>query len=191
MGSVTLLTMTPDAENLIEHSGRVCYDSQDKVGSDPERIQKWIRAGHESVIEHASATFKIVASRVLTHQLIRHRLASYSQKSQRYVSEDEPSFIIPSEIQDVDGREMFKLAMDYAWDTYRYLLSRGYDKQIARYVLPGACLTTIICTWNFREIRHIIKLRASSRALPEMQDVAGQIRDIMIKLAPNVFGDLK
>ncbi len=77
---VRLLAITPDAEKLIETAGRLCWDTQDKTGTVPDRIQKWLEVGHESMIEHACATFYIRASRVLTHELVRHRLASYSQR---------------------------------------------------------------------------------------------------------------
>jgi len=85
---------TPDSEKLIEYAGRLCWDTTDKLGTNPRRIQDWIKVDHESVIEHASASFYIRASRTLTHELVRHRLASYSQRSQRFVKEVEPKYII-------------------------------------------------------------------------------------------------
>lgn len=195
---VKLLAVTPDAERLIEASGRLCWDTQDMMGAVPDRIQKWIGVGHESMVEHACATFYIKASRVFTHELVRHRLASYSQRSQRYVRETEPRYITPPELQ--KGSEqakdwskvafLFDVAMRQAWSTYSALLSSGIKPEIARYVLPNACETQIICTWNFREIRHIIKLRTSKRALPEMRAVAGEIRRIAKEMAPQVFEDL-
>lgn len=189
---VKLLAVTPEAERLIESAGRLCWDTQDKTGTVPDRIQKWIEIGHESMVEHACATFYIRASRVLTHELVRHRLASYSQRSQRYVKESKPRYIEPAEIK---GRgelahERFEEAMGACWEAYRDLLSKGIKPEIARYVLPNACETQIICTWNFREIRHIIKLRASKRALPEMRAVASEIRRIAKEIAPQVFEDL-
>jgi thymidylate synthase (FAD) len=78
-----------------------------------------------------------------------------------------------------------------AWISYKYLLDKGYKPEIARYVLPNACMTEIICTWNFREIRHIIELRTSNAALPEMREVAGKIKDIIKEKCPKIFGDLK
>ena len=188
---VKLLALTPGAENLIETAGRLCWDTQDKTGTVPDRIQKWIDIGHESMIEHACATFYIRASRVLTHELVRHRLASYSQRSQRYVKETEPRYIMPPELaEDKWLTTVFDGAMRGAWNDYRELLSKGVRPEIARYVLPNACETQIICTWNFREIRHIIRLRTSKRALPEMRAVAGEIRRIAKEIAPQVFADL-
>jgi thymidylate synthase (FAD) len=199
---VELLAITPGAEELIERAGRLCWDTQSKTGDVPDRIQKWIGVGHESMIEHASATFYIRASRVFTHELVRHRLASYSQRSQRYVRETEARYIVPPEVSDSNVAvgmsqarllrppDLFIQAMEFAWATYATLLSAGIKPEIARYVLPNACETQIICTWNFREIRHIIKLRTSKRALPEMRAVAGEIRRIAKEMAPQVFEDL-
>jgi thymidylate synthase (FAD) len=189
---VRLLTVTPEAEKLIETAGRLCWDTQDKTGTVPDRIQKWIEIGHESMVEHACATFYIRASRVLTHELVRHRLASYSQRSQRYVKESEPRYIEPPEIKEEgeSAHERFEEVMEACWEAYRDLLSKGIKPEIARYVLPNACETQIICTWNFREIRHIIKLRTSKRALPEMRAVASEIRRIAKEVAPQVFEDL-
>jgi thymidylate synthase (FAD) len=155
---VKLLAVTPDAEKLIERAGRLCWDTQDKTGTVPDRIQKWMEVGHESMVEHACATFYIRASRVLTHELVRHR--------------------------------QFEETMAAAWQAYRDLLAKGVKAEIARYVLPNACETQIICTWNFREIRHIIKLRTSKRALPEFRAVAEEIRRIAKEMAPEVFVDL-
>ena len=188
---VKLLAVTPDAEKLIEMAGRLCWNTQDKTGMVPDRIQSWIGIGHESMIEHACATFFIRASRVLTHELVRHRLASYSQRSQRYVKETEPSYIEPPTIKDNElAHRQFETAMTSCWQTYMDLLAEGIKPEIARYVLPNACETQIICTWNFREIRHIIKLRTSKRALPEFRAVAEEIRRIMNEMAPQVFQDL-
>lgn len=185
---------TPEFEQLIEYAGRLCWDTTDKLGKNPRRIQEWVKAGHESVIEHASATFYIRASRVLTHELVRHRLASYSQRSQRYVKETEPRYITPPELQADKGNEhlheIFEKAMREAWSAYGQLLGLGIKPEIARYVLPNACGTQIVMTMNFRELRHFIKLRTSDRALPEMRAVVTEIRRIMKDLAPKVFEDL-
>ena len=188
-------------EELIEYAGRLCWDTTDKIGTNPRRIQEWIGVGHESVIEHASASFYIRASRSFTHELVRHRLASYSQRSQRYVRETKPRYITPPEIREVSnetehnrnkqkGDDVFKRAMLNAWEHYQNLLGLGIKPEIARYVLPNACETQIVMTMNFRELRHFIKLRTGKRALPEMRAIAGEIRRIMKQLAPRVFEDL-
>ena len=186
---------TSDGEKLIEYAGRLCWDTADKLGTNPKRIQEWIRVGHESVIEHASATFYIRASRAFTHELVRHRLASYSQRSQRYLKESEPKFILPAEIAGIENNDnnalqIFQKAMSDAWAAYDRLLKIGLKPEIARYVLPNACETQIVMTMNFRELRHFIQLRNSSRALPEMRAIAGEVRRIVKELAPKVFEDI-
>jgi thymidylate synthase (FAD) len=188
---VKLLTVTPDAETVIENAGRLCWDSQDKTGTTPNRIQKWLAIGHESMIEHASATFYIKASRVVTHELVRHRIASYSQRSQRYVKENIPAYITPPELgqENSNSYQCFINTMETCWNAYKSLLQQGIKPEIARYVLPNACETQIICTWNFREIRHIIKLRTSPKALPEIRAVVGEIERIMKELSPKIFSD--
>ena len=181
-------------EQLLEYAGRLCWDTTGKLGKNPKRIQEWIQVGHESVIEHASATFYIRASRVLTHELVRHRLASYSQRSQRYVKESEPRYITPAELKTTanskNGHSIFEKAMKDAWVAYKKLLDLGIKPEIARYVLPNACETQIVMTMNFRELRHFIKLRTSERALPEMRAVANAVLRIMKEQAPKVFEDL-
>jgi thymidylate synthase (FAD) len=178
------------SEQLIEYAGRLCWDTTDKLGKNPRRIQEWLEIGHESLIEHASATFYIRASRALTHELVRHRLASYSQRSQRYVAESIPKFIEPPEIDAKSGEQIFKEAMKNCWLAYNQLISLGIKREIARYVLPNACETQIVMTMNFRELRHFIKLRTSDKALPEMRAVANEVKRIMKEQAPRVFYDV-
>jgi len=190
---VKLLAITPDSENLLERAGRICYASVEKMGTNEKWLQSRIKQGHASLIEHASATFHIKASRALTHELVRHRIASYSQRSQRYVKETKKDYITPPELSEEANPEIarcFRQAMSATWDAYRQLLDAGVKPEIARYVLPNACTTEIICTWNFREIRHIIQLRASTPALPEFQVVAEKMKIIMKEHSPKVFGDL-
>jgi thymidylate synthase (FAD) len=189
---VRLMAITPGSEELVEQAGRLCYGSGDKAGTNEKWLQTRIKQGHESLIEHASATFYIKASRALTHELVRHRVASYSQRSQRYVRESRPDYITPPELVagDKEVAAIFEQAMSSAWRSYRQLLEAGVKAEIARYVLPNACATEIICTWNFREIRHIVKLRTSPAALPEMREVAEKIKGIMKAEAPSVFADL-
>jgi len=188
-----------DGEALIEYAGRKCYANEDKCGTDPDWIQARIKDGHESILEHASATFLIVCSRVVTHELVRHRIASYSQRSQRYVKESEPRYIIPAEIRnaetetpdgEVSYEEWFRHVMELAWNAYESLINQGFPGETARYVLPNACETQIVVTMNFRELRHFIKLRTLPRVLPEMGEVAGKVKDICRKIAPKVFEDL-
>ena len=177
-------------QGLVEWAGRLCYNLQEKTGTRPGWIQERIKDGHESIIEHTSATFYIVCSRVVTHELVRHRLASYSQRSQRYVKENEPKYITPPEIFETELSLIYTEVMDSCWSAYGELLRQGVKPEIARYVLPNACETQIVMTMNFRELRHFIKLRTSKRALPEMREVAGKVKDICVEKWPEVFGDL-
>jgi thymidylate synthase (FAD) len=187
---VKLLAITPEAEKLTETAGRLCHASEDKLGTSEGWLQARIKAGEESLIEHASATFYIKASRALTHELVRHRIGSYSQRSQRYVKETEADYITPPELVSDQPGVIFHKVMEACWKGYRALLQAGVKPEIARYVLPNACTTQIICTWNFRELRHIIKQRTSPRALPEMRQVALKIREIMKAQAPEIFQDV-
>ncbi|MFA5451726.1 MAG: FAD-dependent thymidylate synthase [Dehalococcoidales bacterium] len=190
---VKLLAITPDSENLLEKAGRICYASEDKLGTNEKWLQIRIKQGHESIIEHASATFFIKASRALTHELVRHRIASYSQRSQRYVPETHAEYISPPELSekiDSENAKIFHNAMTASWNAYHKLLEAGVKPEIARYVLPNACTTEIICTWNFREIRHILKTRTDQSVLPEFREVSEKIKAIMKEQAPKVFSDL-
>lgn len=189
---VKLLSITPDAEQLCEIAGRLCYSSGDKLGTNDKWLESRIKQGHQTIIEHGSASFYIKASRVFSHEIVRHRIANYSQRSQRYVKESEPDYILPPEFEnDENALKVFRRSMIDSWISYKYLLDKGYKPEIARYVIPNACMTEIICTWNFREIRHIIELRTSNAALPEMREVAGKIKDIIKEKCPKIFGDLK
>jgi len=188
---VKLLAITQDSESLTEQAGRLCYASGDKLGTNEHWLKSRIKQGHESLVEHASATFYIKASRVLTHELVRHRIGSYSQRSQRYVKESNADYITPPELAETEGAQaIFQDSITTAWESYRNLLKIGVKPEIARYALPNACATEIICTWNFREIRHIIRLRTGPAALPEMRAVVNKIKEIMKGQAPNIFGDL-
>ena len=194
--TVTLITSSPHAEHLIEMAGRTCANStKDMIKSgehgdeysDPNWIQKRIKQGHESILEHGSATFKIICSRAVTHELVRHRIASYSQRSQRYAREDGCVYFTPPELS--DDPEYDKI-MHMLCDYYIKKLEQGVKPELARYVLPNAWRTEIMKTMNFRELRHFINLRTSPAALPEMQEVANQVKSICVHSWPKVFGDI-
>jgi thymidylate synthase (FAD) len=190
MENVTLIAITPDAEAVVESSGRICYDSE--VGSSKDFVRRLVKSGHESVIEHSSATFEIECSRACSHQIIRHRLASYSQRSQRYVREAEPEYVIPPSIsQKGEALSAFEEAMASAWAVYADLLEMGVRPQDARFVLPNACKTRIRVTMNFRSWRHFIKERGVNPAAQwEIRDIALQILTILSREAPSCFSDL-
>jgi thymidylate synthase (FAD) len=178
-------------EELLMHAGRVCYRSQSQ--GDPGRfLRARIREGHESIIEHASATFEISGiSRACSHQLVRHRLASYSQESQRYVDMSDPQFVIPPDIADNPrAMEIWRGVVDEIKAAYQELRELGIRKEDARFLLPNAAATRIVMTMNFRELRHFIRLRSQLAAQWEIRELANQILDIMHEVAPSVFQDL-
>jgi thymidylate synthase (FAD) len=191
---VELLSVTPNAEKTIELAGRSCYQSYEKQTADSyERfIKMLIKSGHFSVLEHASATFRISGvSRALTHQLVRHRVASYSQKSQRYVSEIEFEYVVPDKIKNnKEAMELYKDVMNYLNKNYKKMASMNIPKEDARYILPNACSTEIVVTANFREYRHIFELRCHPKAQLEIRKVAIKMLEELKKVAPVCFYDL-
>ena len=186
----------PEAIDLIEYAGRVDYGEKSlaKLG-DRDIIRRWIDSGHQSMIEMVSATFVISCSRVVSHELIRHRLASFQQESQRYVRYDEETpedlFMVPEEIaENQEAMDIYSDAMFDSLKAYKKLKTLGLKSQIARYVLPNATRTRVVMSANLREWRHILLLRMHSSAQPEMQDVARQIYGVLVDLYPEVFGDI-
>jgi thymidylate synthase (FAD) len=179
------------AETLLEHAGRACYRSEPK--GDPGRfLQARIREGHESIIEHASVTFDIRGiSRACSHQLVRHRMASYSQESQRYVDMSHPEFVVPPTVaQNVEAMAVWDAFMDQVGETYHRLRELGVRKEDARFALPNAAATRIIVTMNFRALRHLFTVRCDRAAQWEIRDLALEMLRQVHALAPSVFGDL-
>lgn len=176
----------------IEIAGRTCYKSKSEFTkeSGEKFVKKLIKLGHESVLEHGSLTFKIKTNRNITHELVRHRIASYSQESTRYVKYDDIEFI-PC----IDPRG---LKVDYIYDLvdlymnleflYKKLIENNFKPEEARDILPGSVATTIIVTMNMRELRHFLKLRLSKAAHPQIRELAGMIQDIVRENYP-VFID--
>ena len=199
--TIELVASTPNPELVIANAARTCYDSKEKdLESSRKMIKAIVKSGHESCVEHATATFRLSdVSRVLTHELVRHRLLSFSQRSQRYVKENEPSYVIPDALVDDNttnqkmllARDTFEKAMHSAWDAYSLLLSYGLKPEDARFVLPNACTTEIVVSGNFREYRNFLKLRLSPRALWEIRKAAHIILDKLYEIAPSCFEDLK
>ena len=189
--NVELLMITPNAERLIESCGRTCYESYDKVTKDSHKklIRHLMKSGHHSVFEHASVSFRFTnVSRSLTHQQVRHRLASFSQKSQRYVKEKDFEFVIPPSIRnDEDTWGLYCYCMEVIDDTYNGLVARGIRKEDARYVLPNACTTTIDMTINFRSLFNFFNLRGDKHAQWEIRRVAMDMLTLVKEYAPTVF----
>ena len=192
---VELLAYTPNPEETIARAASTCYNSIPKeLDKARKMITAIIKSGHESCIEHSSATFEIDnVSRVVTHELVRHRIGfAYSQRSQRYVDEAKPSFVIPEEIEaNETAKALFEDAMRYAWEKYKALQDLNFKNEMARYVLPNACCTKIVVTADFRAWRNFLKLRLSKRAQHEIRNLANVLLDKLIEIAPSCFEDLK
>lgn len=201
--SVRLLTTTQPVEgvdfltdelDIIEYAGRWDYGPKSiaKMG-DREVIQRWIKAGHESMLEMVDATFFIECSRVVTHELVRHRIASYQQESQRFVEygdeDPEDLFVIPDEASPF--AKTYENVNYELLKTYKQLRMNGVSKQEARYVLPNSTRTRIIVKMNLREWRHVLRLRAHPSAQPEMQEVANAILEVLEDRYPEVFADVR
>jgi len=180
---------TPEA--LIEHAGRVCYRSESR-GNPAAFLRARLREGHESIIEHASATFEISGiSRACSHQLVRHRLASYSQESQRYVDMSDPDLVVPDAIKaSPEAYEVWSSFVGQVKDVYSELRGLEIRKEDARFVLPNAAETRIVMTMNFRELRHFFRLRLAPEAQWEIRRVALEILKQLTPHAPTVFGDM-
>lgn len=192
---VEILAYTPNPEETIARAASTCYDSVPKeLDKARKMIAAIIKSGHESCIEHSSVTFEIDGiSRVVTHELVRHRIGfAYSQRSQRYVDEANPSYVIPEEIEANDtAKALFEDAMRYAWEKYKALQDLGFKNEMARYVLPNACCTKIVVTADFRAWRNFLKLRLSKRAQHEIRNLANVLLDKLIEIAPSCFEDLR
>lgn len=195
-------------EKLIEYAGRMCYQSwSNPAGRTNEQyIRNMLDHGHLSVIEHAVASFGITGvSRSCTHELVRHRHFSFSQVSQRYVSEDQSRMVEPDCVAaDPEAHEVFVETVARAQEAYRRIyailaerfagvedktLRRKLARQAARSVLPNATETMIVMTGNFRAWRHFIRMRANEHADVEIRQVAVDICRQLQKLSPAVFGD--
>ncbi len=192
---VELLFITPNAERLIEAIGRTAYLSFDKQGKETEKkfIKMLMDKGHYSVLEHAYATFRISGvSRAFTHQLVRHRLCSFTQESQRHVDESRFEYIEPDSIKKkAEAHLAFVKFMEEAKTTYSQLLGLKIRNEDARFVLPNAVESQIVVTANLREWRHIIELRTSPEAQWEIRKVAIEILKILKKHAPTIFWDFE
>jgi thymidylate synthase (FAD) len=178
------------AESLLERAGRACYRS--KVDSSPGRfLSARIREGHESIIEHASVTFDIAGiSRACSHQLVRHRLASYSQESQRYVDMVEPEFVVPPAVREnPEASAVWDDIMGQQAAAYESLRELGVRKEDARFVLPNATATRVVVTMNFRSLRHFFSVRCESASQWEIRQLALEMLRQVSELAPAVFAD--
>lgn len=176
----------------IEIAGRTCYKSESEFTKESGEnfVKKLIKLGHESVLEHGSLTFKIKTNRNITHELVRHRIASYSQESTRYVKYDNIEFIPWIDPRGLKVNHVYDLEDLYADLEFLYgkLIEDNFKPEEARDILPGSVATTIIVTMNMRELRHFLKLRLDKAAHPQMRELAGMIKEIIKENYP-VFID--
>lgn len=197
---VELLYHTPDPERAIATAARLCYApvgaSELMETMPPGRIQSVLstimKSGHFSTLEHVSYTFAIDGvSRAMTHQLVRHRLASFNQQSQRYVKfKDGLNTIKPASIaENEEASALFDEAVDAAVEAYQKLLDAGVPAEDARYLLPNAAETKIVVTMNVRELLHFFELRCCNRAQWEIRELAHKMLELVRPTAPYVFMD--
>ncbi len=191
IGVTNFLPNDGGTEALLEYAGRTCYRSEPK-GQSAKFLRARIREGHESIIEHASVTFEISGiSRACSHQLVRHRIASYSQESQRYVDMSAPEFVVPPSVADnPQAQAVWDEFVAQVGDTYRQLRKLGVRKEDARFVLPNATATRIIVTMNLRSLRHFFSVRCEPAAQWEIRALALEMLRQVHALAPAVFDDL-
>lgn len=218
---VTLLAHTPDPEKLAATAAKLCYSSSDigslRDGLTEEKTESFIdmlvSVGHESVMEHVSFTFGIEGiSRACSHQLVRHRIASYSQKSQRYVNENGFEFVTPPEIDaEPDAKAEFDRMINEISESYsriadilteshtKRFIDEGMDEKSAvskarklanedaRFILPNACETKIVVTMNVRSLFNFFRHRCCNRAQWEIRAVANEMLKLCLQTAPHIF----
>ena len=190
----------------LEKIGRVCYKSEDyiKEGSAEKFLQGIVKRGHESVIEHESITVRVTCDRGVTHEIVRHRIASYSQESTRYCNYTNDKFGnqiscidiatgFEYDLNDENDRKKYEIwnnAMNAAEQYYFQMIEAGAKPEEARSILPNSLKTEIVMTMNLREWRHFIRLRASKRAHPQIREITEMIRKEFAERYPVFFEDL-
>lgn len=192
---VRLIRYTPEPELTVALAAKTCHSKSIDEAMDfcEDEVRKIIsivlNSGHLSVLEHANFTFAIEdVSRVLTHQLVRHRIASYSQQSQRYVRLEGMPFVIPPEIEkNPKAKEIFMECAAKCMETYNTLIGLGIPVEDARYILPSATKTNIVVTMNARELLHFFSLRCCERSQWEIRELANAMLEEVKKVAPNIF----
>lgn len=195
---VTLLYHTPEPERAVATAARLCYapvGGRELMESlTDEKIRKVLTtimaSGHFSTLEHASYTFAVEGvSRALTHQLVRHRLASYNQQSQRYVKfKEEPPIVRPASVDtNPEAARAFDEAIEACWQAYDKLVQAGVPAEDARYILPNACETKIVVTMNIRELMHFFSNRCCNRAQWEIRELAWKMLELVRPTAPFIF----
>lgn len=184
----------------LEAAGRTCYKSEHKITDDSAEkfIRRILKTGHDSVIEHEKITVRIICDRGVSHELVRHRIASYSQESTRYCNYSSDKFgheiVVIEPCYWKDNRKMRALwvkAMEDAEKNYFDLIENGATAQEARSALPNSLKTEIVATMNLREWRHFFKLRTSTKSHPQMREVADMALLLFKQSIPVIFDDIE
>ena len=204
--NVVLLRHTPEPEEVVAMAAKLCYSAsgvdelKQKIEAKDQAafVEKLAAIGHLSPIEHVSFSFGIEGiSRACSHQLVRHRVASYSQQSQRYVKEEQFDYVVPPSIKEDSALvKEFEKCMAEAQENYTRVLKRleelGYKgetgQQDARYLLPNAAETKIVVTMNARELLHFFRVRCCNRAQWEIREMAERMLALVKGVAPTIFG---
>lgn len=202
--SAALVQCTPNAAQMLERIARVCYNSENRMACDckdgecgncRQRRDKFLGGlrnnRHDSVFEHASATVFLVTDRGITHELVRHRLASYTQSSTRYIKYDDDLPVVRPLFGSEAEEKIWRESMLESEKRYRELLEAGVPPQNARDVLPTCTAAKLFVTANFREWRHILQLRLAKGAHPKIRVLAGKILNLLTPHCPVYFEDLK
>ena len=186
----------------LEMAGRTCYKSEDKITKESAGrfVKTLIKSGHEAMIEHFNLTIKFICDRGVTHEIVRHRVASYAQESTRYCnySQDkfgneitviEPYFFANND--DDSNYYYWKESCEWAEEYYFKLLKNGATPQEARSVLPNSLKTEIVVTMNMRELRHFLRLRTAKVAHPQIREIAIPLLNELQEKLPEIFGDIE
>lgn len=192
-----------NGENMlkrIERIGRVCYKSEEKITDDSARkfVNNILKRGHESVIEHEKISVKIICDRGVSHEIVRHRIASYSQESTRYCNYNNERFgkeltLIKPIFWEESSKEYqtWLETMQRIENAYNQLIEIGAEPQQARSILPNSLKTEIVVTMNLREWRHFFRLRTAKNAHPQMREVACALLNEFKEKIPVIFDDIE
>lgn len=184
----------------LEQCGRVCYKSEDKIaeGSAEKFLANIVKRGHEAVLEHCSFTVKFIVDRGVSHEIVRHRMASYCQESTRYCNYSKGGFgnhitvIAPCYLEEgTDSWNVWMWSCKSSETAYFAMLGCGCTPQEARAVLPNSLKTEVVMTANIREWRHFLRLRTSLTAHPQIREVAVPLLHELQRLMPVLFDDIK
>ena len=197
--SYEILTKINDKEILknIEAAGRTCYKSEELITDESANkfVKMVIERGHHSVIEHESISVRFICDRGVTHEIVRHRLAAYSQESTRYVNYggDDIQFIKPTWYDEstTEQKTFWESACHMSEQAYKNLLKQGWRPEQARSVLPNSLKTEIVMTANVREWRHVFNLRCSKAAHPQMRELMIPLLNELSERLPILFDDIK